>query len=260
MEGIIPLFILSFAGLSLGTQAQNHIAQKLVNEVDSFCTSLSEQYKFSGSVLIASKSEIILQKGYGWKDVSKHQRNTAEGIYQIGSLTKSFTAQVILKLMEDGKISLSDPLNKYFHSIYPGSDITIKHLLTHTSGIPTFDIDENEDTIAFRPVPKDTMLKLISRRPLLFSPGDKFNYSNAGYFLLGLIIEKVTGESYEETVRKLIFNPLNMTRSGFDFIHLSDTLKATGYKEYNKERQIPARLVDSTVSYATGGMYSSPSD
>jgi CubicO group peptidase (beta-lactamase class C family) len=236
MKGIIPLFILSFAGLSLDTQAQSDIPQKSVNEIDAFCTSLSEQYKFSGSVLIATKGEVVLQKGYGWKDVSKHQQNAPEGIYQIGSLTKSFTAQVILKLMEDGKISLSDPLNKYFPLIYPGSNITIKHLLTHTSGIPTFDIDEGEDTIAFHPVPKDTMLKLITNRPLLFSPGDKFNYSNTGYFLLGLIIEKVTGESYQEIVRKLIFDPLNMRRSGFDFNHLPDTLKATGYKEY----QIPS--------------------
>lgn len=104
------------------------------------------------------------------------------------------------------------------------------------------------------------MINYFKTKPLEFKPGTTYKYSNSGYFLLGMIIEKITGKPYEQVVRELIFEPLQMTHSGFDFIHLQDTAKATGYSVLNKSGQVPAHLVDSTVSYAAGAIFSTIGD
>ncbi len=228
-------------------------------KLDEYLTSLSNAYKFSGSVLITQGGKIIFQKGYGWKNAATRTKNDEYGIFQIGSLTKPFTAEVILKLQEQGKLSVHDKLSTYLPGYPHGNDITIENLLTHTSGIPGYDVEE-KDTIAWTPVSKADIMKLFKDLPLEFRPGAKYAYSNSGYFLLGSIIEKVTGKPYEKVMREMIFEPLQMSHSGFDFIHLRDTLKVTGYAEYQANRQRPVHLIDSTVSYAAGGMYSNAID
>ena len=200
-----------------------------------------------------------MNKGYGWKNAATNTLNDSNCIFQIGSNTKPFTAAIILKLEEQGKLSLADNLNKYLPDFPNGNEITIENLITHTSGIPTYTADET-DTIAWKPVTKEFILNTFKNSRLEFKPGAKHKYSNSGYFLLGMIIEKVTGNTYEQIVREMIFEPLHMQHSGFDFIHLNDTLKATGYSILNSDKQIPVHLLDSTVAYSAGAMYSTTDD
>jgi CubicO group peptidase (beta-lactamase class C family) len=252
------LFTFIFAANFFTSNAQQQtdsISQKL----DEYLLSANKFYKFNGGILVAEKGEIILEKAYGWKNVAAKTLNDTNTIFQIGSNTKPFTATTILKLQEEGKLSVNDKLTKYFPAYKYADKITIENLLTHTSGIPGYNVDET-DTVAWTPVSKETIFNLFKDQPLEFEPGTKYKYSNSGYFLLGQIIEKVTGKPYEEAVREMIFEPLQMDHSGFDFIYLHDTLKATGYAVLNDKEQRPVHLIDSTVSYAAGAMYSTLGD
>ncbi len=253
----ILLIIISIISYTiLKAQGQNDsLAQKL----DEYLNSANKAHTFNGAVLIAQHGKIILEKGYGYKDVANKTLNDTNSIFQIGSNTKPFTATAILILQQEGKLFINDKLSKYFPDYPNGNKITIENLLTHTSGIPGYDVEET-DTIAWSPVSKEFILNIFKNDSLEFEPGTKYKYSNAGYFLLGMIIEKVTGKSYEQAIRNMIFGPLQMVHSGFDFIHLKDTLKATGYAVLNDTMQRPVHLIDSTVSYAAGAMYSTTGD
>ena len=254
MKKNIGITLLLAFNLQLSAQ-QSTLAQKL----DEYLLSLAVAHQFNGTVLVAVKGQIVLQKGYGWKNAAANSFNDANTIFQIGSGTKPFTATVILKLQEQGKLSVQDKISTYLPA-YPGGDrITIENLLTNTSGVPGYNVEET-DTIAWTPVSKELILGLFENSPLEFTPGSTYKYSNAGYFLLGMIIEKVTGESYEQAVRNMIFAPLQMTHSGFDFINSKDSLKATGYAKMNDTEQRPAHLIDSSVSYSAGAMYSTTGD
>ena len=231
-------------------------------KMDEYLDAANSVYKFNGSALVAQHGRIILQKGYGYKNVATQALNDTNSIYQIGSITKQFTATVILKLQEEGKLSVHDKLDKYFPQFLYGNDVTIEHLLTHTSGIYNYtnDIDDNDSAIVSNPVSKYRVLDLIFNKPLDFPPGTEFRYSNSGYYLLGLIIEKVTGLPYETMIRNLIFTPLQMQHSGFDFRHLTDTNKTTGYSKLDENEHIIAQRWDSTVTYSAGAIYSTCSD
>jgi CubicO group peptidase (beta-lactamase class C family) len=253
-------YLLSFLFFSLSPGAM--FAQQdtsIPARLDEYLTAISSAYKFSGAVLVARRGKVLFEKGYGWKNAATGIKNDEDGIFQLGSVTKTFTATVILKLEEEGKLSLRDNLSKYFPDYRQAAEVTIENLLTHTSGIPDYNVDET-DTIAWTPVPKALIWSQFKDKPLEFKPGTAYEYSNSGYFMLGQIIEQVTGKPYEQAVREMIFEPLHMTHSGFDFIHLADPLKVTGYALYREDRQRPAHLIDSTVSYAAGGMYSNTSD
>lgn len=208
--------------------------------------SLMAAYKdFHGTVLVARRGTVLLKKGYG---SSGDQENT---IYPIASVTKTFTATAILKLAERGKLSLEDKLSKYYPGYPHGDSITIRHLLNHTSGIYNYTMNrEFMETAAGQPATEEQMLALFKDKPLDFSPGTGWNYSNSGYMLLGYIIQKVTGSAYHEVLRKYLFSPEGMNSSGFDFTHLQTPLKA--YSEAPK--------VDSSVSFAAGSIYSTVGD
>ncbi len=234
----------------------------LLPKIDAYLTSANQFYKFNGSALVAHHGNIILQKGYGYKNIDSYILNDANGIFQIASVSKSFMATVILKLQEEGKLSLNDELSKYFPEYKYADKITIENLLTHTSGIYNYtnDIDENDSAIVCNPVNKQLVLDIIFKKPLDFTPGTQFRYDNSGYFLLGLISEKVTGESYESLVKKIIFTPLGMLHSGFDFRHLTDTNKTIGYQVLTANEHKTAQLWDSTVTFGAGSIYSTTND
>lgn len=233
--------------------------RKIVSSLDQYMLNRSEAHLFSGTVFIEQGGQVLLKNAYGWKDASLRKRHTTEGIFQIGSLSKPFTAEAILRLQDLGKLSVRDTLCQYLPNFPNACRITIEQLLTHTSGIPSFDAEE-KDTIAWTPVAQSVILDVFKNKALEFSPGSEFRYSNSGYFLLGMVVEKVTGKSFEQAVRELIFQPLEMNKSGFDFIHLQDTARVTGYKVYNQQEKVSVHLIDSTVSFATGSMYSSIGD
>ncbi len=248
----------------IDTSAQssyNDVVKINTEKIDQYLDSASKQFKFNGVAFIARKGELILNKGYGWKDVKSKTLHDSSSIFQIGSITKQFTAAVVLKLQEEGKLSVSDPINKFIPDYPNGDKITLFHLLTHTSGIDKY-------TKSFAPykliikktVRKKRILNTFEDEPLECEPGTQFRYSSSNYYLLGIIIEKVTGKSYEQVVRETIFTPLQMTHSGFDFRNLSSPFKATGYSVFYKGRQTEAADLDSTVLYSAGGIYSTAAD
>ena len=254
---LIALIVVMYVDAN-AQQPGDSLAQKL----DEYLASANKMYKFNGSALIAEKGKIILQKSYGLKNVARHIFNDSNTIFQIGSVTKQFTSTVILKLQEEGKLSVRDKLSKYFPAFLYADNITLENLLTHTSGIYNYtnDIDENDSAIVCNPVNKQLVLDLIFKHPLDFKPGTKYSYDNSGYYLLGLIIEKATGKSYEQNIKDIIFTPLQMTHSLFDFRDAKDTNIAIGYKKLNDKEQIIAQRWDSTVTYAAGAIFSTTGD
>ncbi|HEX5152325.1 MAG TPA: serine hydrolase [Parafilimonas sp.] len=258
-KSIFILFILGAVHFVVNAQTDS-IKQKL----DEYLTAANKLNKFNGNVLIAQKGKSLLQKSYGYKNLNALVLNDSNTIFQIGSVTKQFTATVVLKLQEEGKLSVHDKLDTYFPQFTHANEITLENLLTHTSGIYDYviDIDEEDSAITCNPVDKQLILDLIFQHDLNFKPGTQFQYCNSGYYLLGLIIEKVTGKSYEQNVRDIIFTPLQMTHSLFDFKHSPDTNIATGYQTLNDsvQKEASAWRWDSTVSYAAGAIWSTTED
>ncbi len=236
-------------------------SQDMSAKLDTILSTYSHLHKFNGSVLVAKKGILLLNKGYGYRNAAGNVENDENTIYQLGSITKQFTAAIILKLQEEKKLSVQDKLSKYF-PVYPkGDSITIEQLLTHTSGI--YNYTQNDDFMSkevTNPATREKIMALYKDKPLDFSPGTGWNYSNSGYSLLGYIIEIVAKNPYEEVVRKYIFTPLQMTHSGFDFTHLKSTEKATGYFRLDNPNAAPAPIVDSSVSFSAGAIYSTTGD
>jgi CubicO group peptidase (beta-lactamase class C family) len=241
-------------GLSYGA-----FPQTISEKIDTLLTAYEKVGNFNGSVLVARKGTIIFEKGYGYKDKKALLPNNPNTIFQIGSITKQFTSAIILQLKEKQKLSVQDKLSKYIPDYPNGDQITIQHLLTHTSGVYNYTNDrEFMKNRSAKPIARDSLLALFRNKPLDFKPGEKYNYSNSGYILLGYIIEKITGQSYFQVVRDNIFRPLHMDHSGFDFTHLSSSDKATGYDPPNPQQ--PAEIVDSSASFAAGAIYTTVGD
>jgi len=237
---------------SLPAISQNNKSRKL----DELVSAYASQGKFNGSVLVAQRGEILLKKGYGIRNSSKNSKNDSATVFQIASITKQFTAVIILRLVELNKMSLSDRLSKYYSGFPNGDSITIENLLTHTSGIHNF----TEDDTSIVETDEGRMIPYLRKLRPDFAPGTSWHYSNSGYVLLGYIIQKVSGMSYWQAVRSFIFTPLHMNNSGFDFTHLLSNEKAMGYDQLNDSVQQPANATDSTVPFAAGSIYSTVGD
>lgn len=252
-------FIIAFANF-IGHAQSDSVTAKL----DEYLVAANKLNKFNGNALVAEHGKILLQKSYGYKNFPDRSLNDSNTIFQIGSVTKQFTATVIMKLQEESKVSLHDTLSKYFPVFKYAKQITLENLLTHTSGLYDYasDIDDEDSAISLHPVDKQLVTDIIFKHDLYFKPGTQFRYCNSGYYLLGLIIEKVTGKSYEQNVRDIIFTPLQMRHSFFDFKNIADTNIATGYQEITNtsQKEATAWRWDSTVSYAAGAIYSTTGD
>ena len=237
------------------------VAQDANNKIDALVSAYASMQQFNGSVLVAKDGKVLINKGYGFRNAADKIPNTEQSIFQLGSITKQFTAAVILKLEEEKRLNIADKISKYFPAYPKGDSITIQQLLTHTSGISNYTNDAsfmaNEIT---KHKSREEMMALFKDKPLDFSPGSGWNYSNSGYSLLGYIIEKASGMSYEAAVRKYIFTPLHMTHSGFDFAGLKEANKTTGYFKVDNIHAETAPVVDSTVSFSAGSIYSTTGD
>jgi len=224
-------------------------------KIDKLLTGYTDAGRFNGSALIAVNDKILLEKGYGYKNFRDNSLNDTSTIFQIASITKQFTASIILKLVELKKLSLTDNLCKFYPGYPKGENITIQNLLNHTSGI----IDWTR-SINFSPKNEKSLIDFLMTKPLDFPPGTSWSYSNSNYSLLGYIIQKVSGISYENAVRKYIFIPLQMRHSGFDFKNLKSKEKATGYSVFSDSTKIEGVVYDSVGPFAAGEIYSTVGD
>ena len=232
--------------------AQDSTAKKL----DELITAYANMGRFNGSVLVAEHGNILLQKGCGIKNSDDKNTNDANTIFQIASVTKTFTSTVVLKLVELKKMSLTDKLSKYYSGFLYGDSITIENLLTHTSGLRNF----TEEDSAINQTDEQRMVRYLKTLKPDFAPGTNWHYSNSGYVMLGYIIQKVSGISYWQAVRKYIFDPLHMNNSGFNFTHLASDEKAVGYDILNDSIKQRSALTDSTVPFSAGAVYSTVND
>jgi len=249
----VVIFII-FVFLTIGLCSQT------THEAEKYIDALVKKNLFSGSVLVAYKNKIILKKGYGKAIYEFDIDNNPNTKFRIGSLTKQFTAMSIMILAEKNKLNVNDKISKFLPEFPNGNKITIEHLLTHTSGIP-----DHTKLPSFnkerRVYPHKIMqtIDTFKNLPLQFSPGEKFKYSSSGYILLGYIIEKVSGISYQDFVANNIFKPLQMDDSGFEEMNKVIKSKANGYNLING-KIVKAAYRNISNAHASGALYSTIED
>ena len=252
----LTLFVVAFITTA------NAFAQQNVQKIDGLLKQYYDYEQFNGSILVAEKGKIIYQKGFGMANMEWAIPNQPNTKFRIGSVTKQFTAALILQLVEEGKIKLDGKLSDYLPDYRKdtGGKITIHQLLNHTSGIPSYTsrVDFFAE-VSRNPYSVSDFVKKFASGEIEFEPGTKFNYNNSGYFLLGAIIEKVTGKSYETVLRERIFKPLGMTNTGYDNHAPLIQKRANGYQK-TSAGYVNAPYLDMSLPYAAGSMYSTVED
>jgi CubicO group peptidase (beta-lactamase class C family) len=215
---------------------------------------------FMGTVLVAEGDHILLDQGYGMADLEWNIPNAPDVKFRLGSLTKQFTATLVLLLQQDGKLNIEDPVGKYLPDAPKSWEkITLANLLGHTSGIPNFTSDKDFGTWGMSKHTNAEEIAFFRDKPLDFEPGSKFAYSNSNYEVLGAVIEKVSGEKYGDQLRKRIFDPLGMQDTGLDTDELILPKRAQGYSP-GKDGLVHARSESMTVPWAAGSIYSTTGD
>ncbi len=233
---------------------------EIASDLDAIASSYYPAAEPGAAVLVMKDGEILLRKGYGLADLEQGIPIEPDMVFRIGSVTKQFTAAAILLLEEEGKLSVEDDLREHLPD-YPGSgrSITIAQLLTHTSGIrsytdmPDFGKRMREDMSV------EEIITLFRDEPLGFEPGEKYAYNNSGYVLLGAIIEKVSGKTYEAYLREKIFEPLGMSQTYYGSSSRIIPKRAQGYDSVNAEFE-NARYLSMSVPYAAGSLLSTVDD
>jgi len=228
--------------------------------MDQIVQSYVADTKFMGSVLVARDGNVILDKGYGFADLEWHIPNSPSTKFRLGSITKQFTAASILLLEERGQLKIDDPAKQYLPEAPAAWDkVTIHHLLTHTSGIPNFTSFPDYRSTEGTPTTPEQLVARFRDRPLNFQPGDRWEYSNSGYVLLGYLIEKISGQSYRDFVQENIFTPLAMNDSGYDSNSAVIPRRASGYAP-SANGLANARYIDMSIPFSAGGLYSTTGD
>ncbi|MDC0710996.1 serine hydrolase [Stigmatella sp. ncwal1] len=231
-------------------------------ELDRLVTKYHQLRQFNGSVLVADEKGVVLKKSYGFANFEWQEPNTPDTKFRIGSITKQFTAMVILQLVNEGKLKLDAPLSMYLPDYRKdtGARVTVTQLLNHTSGIPSYTSAPGFfDNQARNPYKVAEFVKGYASGDLEFEPGTKWAYNNSGYFLLGAIIEQITGKPYAQVLRERIFEPLGMKNTGYDLHATVLPKRASGY-ELKPEGYINAPYLDMSVPYAAGSLYSTVED
>src|SRR5437016_9732108 len=232
------------------------LAQDNLPRMEQVVQSYVSNKQFMGAVLIARDQTIVLDKGYGFANLEWNVPNSPTTKFRLGSITKQFTSASIFLLEERGKLKVDDPVKKYMLDAPAAWDkVTVFNLLTHTSGIPSFTgFPDYASTEAIPTTPE----KLVARfrdKPLEFQPGEKWNYSNSGYVLLGYLIEKISGQSYSQFVQQNIFTPLGMKDSGYDSNSAVIAHRASGYAP-SANGPLNAGFIHMSIPLSAGGLYS----
>ena len=240
-----------------GAKKTDHVAK--IQEV----LTLAHKYRlFNGTVLVAENGQVVYKQGFGMANMEWGIPNTPDTKFRLGSITKQFTAMLTLQLVEQGKIKLdakiSDYLPDYRQDI--GQKVTVHQLLTHTSGIPSYTGQPGFfDNVSRNPYKVTDFVKKYASGELEFEPGTKFRYNNSGYFLLGAIIERVTGKTYEQVLKENILDPLGMKNTGYDHYDTLIPKRAAGYAK-TEDGYFNAPYLDMSIPYAAGSMYSTVED
>ena len=237
--------------------AQDH-ATKIKEVLD-----LANKYRqFNGSALVAENGKVIYKGGFGLANMEWNIPNTADTKFRLGSITKQFTAMLTLELVEQGKIKLDGKISDYLPDYRKdiGEKVTVHHLLTHTSGIPSYTSQPGFfANVSRNPYKVSDFVKQYTSGNLEFEPGTKYSYNNSGYFLLGAIIERVTGKTYDQALKEMIFDKVGMKDTGYDLHNPLIPKRASGYQKA-PSGYINAAYLDMSIPYAAGSMYSTVED
>ncbi len=238
------------------------ISQSKSEKIDNLINRYLEYRLFNGSALVAENGEVIFKKGYGLANMEWNIPNSYDTKFRLGSITKQFTSMLIMQLVEKDKIKLEDKITDYlpYYRKDIGDKVTIEMLLTHTSGIPSYtghpDFFEKTSKQYYAP---DDFIKEYCSGDLEFEPGTRFKYNNSGYFILGGIIEHITGRSYEENILENICKPLGLDDTGYDNFEKITSKRAAGYEKTGSGYSI-APYLDMALPYAAGSIYSTVED
>ncbi len=234
-------------------------AQTMEEKIDQL---MSDQYKNEASgatILIAKEGKVVYRKAFGKSNLELNVDMIPENVFEIGSITKQFTAVSILMLLEEGKLSLTDEITKFIPD-YPtqGTKITIHHLLTHTSGIKSYTSLPSLRDYARNDILITELIDAFKNEPMDFKPGEQYLYNNSGFVLLGYIIEKVSGIPYEEFIQKRIFDVLKMENSSYGSKYTIIKNRASGYQK--QEDYLNANYISMTIPHAAGSIMSTVDD
>jgi D-alanyl-D-alanine carboxypeptidase len=227
--GVLAALVATAAGAS--AQVAQQLPGATVASVDSVVMEAVQARRVVGvSVAIAVGDEIVHARGYGYANVETGTPATPETVYRIGSITKPFTAIALMRQVEAGRVSLESPITRYLDG-YPetGSRVTVRHLLNHTSGIPTYTGMARYRDRRRLDIGHDDVLAMFSDAPLNFEPGSRYAYNNSGYYLLGVLLEHVTGETYAAHLQRTIFEPLRLAGTSYCLPQPVIRNRAAGY-------------------------------
>ena len=235
-------------------------AAALEQKVDELLKAHISVNDFSGTILLARDGKPLVMKGYGFANREWQIPNTPQTKFRIGSVTKQFTSMIVMQLREQGKLKLEDSVCSF---VSPCPDawkpVTVHHLLTHTSGIPSYTGIAAWREINMMPKTTDQMMAIFRDLPLGWVPGEQFAYNNSGYFLLGVVIEKVTGKKYEQALQEMILTPLGLKDTGYDWPRTILAQRAAGYEGRGGNIR-NADALDMQQPYSAGSMYSTVLD
>jgi CubicO group peptidase (beta-lactamase class C family) len=257
---LLTLLALCLLCAELGA-GQTPRARQFAAKVDEYMNAAVKFDKFSGRILIARNGLPVVIRSYGMANYELKVPNTPKTVFQIGSVSKQFTAMAIMQLQERGKLNVNDSICKYLKDCPAAwQPVTIRHLLTHTSGITNFSqLPDWDDRISVSPYTRIGFVKEFRDLPLEFVPGEKYTYSNSGYYLLGLIIEGTSGKSYCEFLSENIFVPLGMKSTNYNEHPALVQNRATGYY-WELDSFIGAPNENLALSFASSGIYSTVED
>jgi CubicO group peptidase (beta-lactamase class C family) len=236
----------------------------VVARIDAIATAALADGPLAGlSIVVVRGGDVLVSKGYGYADLAAKLPATADTIYDIASITKLFTAAAIMKLAQEGKVDLAGDLASLLPE-FPNAEqarrITIQHLLSHTSGLSDYEAAHTEYWLAGgKPVSAAFVLDYLASRPLEFQPGSQWSYSNTGFYLLGMIVERVSGRPYGEYVRDEIARPLGLAATAPCDEVFGSAAATRGY-EYTESGLVPSRLIGAPNIVADGGLCSSVAD
>lgn len=225
MTALMPLVLGWLAGVAIAQPSG------VSEQVDAIIKVAMEKQRIPGlSLAVVKDGKTVLAKGYGLANVELNVAATSETVYEIGSVTKQFTATAVMMLVEQGKITLDEKITKYLSGLPEAwKEITVRHLLTHTSGIRNVNTLPNFAALRMTPCSQERFIGLLAGQPLQFEPGAKWSYCNTGYQLLGWIIEKQSGMPYATFLKERIFNPLDMRATQVNDSGIIIKDRATGY-------------------------------
>jgi len=231
------------------------------DEVDDYVERQLRQLHIPGlSLAVVRNGKVIKARGYGLANTEKNVPSTKDTVYEIGSITKQFTATAVMMLVEEGKVSLDDKITEYFPMApETWSRITVRHLLTHTSGIQNHVAVPDFPNLSQTNLTRDQLIKLFYKLPLEFQPGETWAYDNTGYYLLGIIVEKASGKSFWQFLDERIFRPVGMTSTRNTDAQPIVTNRASGYEWVNNKFERRPVLAP-FIAFSAGAILSNVED